>query len=65
MCFRKCDGNGFFLEGVFIEEEVLDWYRLSPSERFSESLKLWEIFVLLGWNYNPEPDTQSPFYFPE
>ena len=45
-----------------IEEEILDWYSLSPSERFIESLKLWEVFLLFGGDYDPEPDTQSPFY---
>jgi len=43
------------------EEEVLDWYSMSPVERFIESQKLWEVFVLLRGNYDPEPDTQSPF----
>ncbi|HDZ62771.1 MAG TPA: hypothetical protein ENH40_06475 [Nitrospirae bacterium] len=48
-----------------IEEEVLDWYRMSPVERFIESQKLWEVFVLFGGDYDPEPDTQSPFYISE
>jgi len=43
------------------EGEVLDWYKMSPAERFVESQKLWEVFVLLGGDYDPEPDTQSPF----
>ena len=51
-----------FIETSMIEEEVLDWYRMSPEERFVESQKLWEVFVLLGGNYDPEPDTQSPFH---
>ena len=45
-----------------IEAEVLDWYRMSPAERFIESQKLWEVFALLGGDYDPEPDTQSPFH---
>ncbi|MBW1798193.1 MAG: hypothetical protein JRJ21_07290 [Deltaproteobacteria bacterium] len=52
--------KNIFIENV--EEEVLDWYGMSPTERFVESQKLWEIFVLLGGNYDPEPDTQSPFH---
>ena len=44
-----------------IEQEILEWYCMSPAERFVESQKLWEFFVLLGGNYDPEPDTQSPF----
>lgn len=49
-------------ESTIIEEEVLDWYAMSPAERFVESLKLWEVFELLGGHYDPEPDTQSPFH---
>ena len=45
-----------------IEEEVSDWYSMSPAERFIESQKLWEVFVLFGGHYDPEPDTQSPFH---
>lgn len=54
-----------FFKDIFIEEEVLDWYRMSPAERFTESQKLWEVFVLLEGSYDPEPDSQSPFYSSE
>jgi hypothetical protein len=47
------------------EPEWLDWYRLTPQERWRESMKLWETFRLLGGSLDPEPDYQSPFYFPE
>jgi hypothetical protein len=49
-------------EETVIAEETMDWYRMSPAERFTESQKLWEVFILLKGNYEPEPDTQSPFY---
>lgn len=45
-----------------IEDETLEWYRMSPHERFEESQTLWEIFTILGGSYDPEPDTQSPFH---
>ncbi len=45
--------------------EVLDWYRMSPQERFDESQKLWEVFLAFGGSYDPEPDSQSPFFFEE
>lgn len=45
--------------------EWLDWYRLSPWERLSESQKMWPAFLALGGSLDPEPDTQSPFYDPE
>ncbi len=44
------------------EGEVRDWYARSPAERFVESQKLWEIFLLFGGDLEPEPDTQSPFH---
>lgn len=50
------------LEFASLDAEVLDWYTLSPAERFIESQKLWEVFILFGGNYDPEPDTQSPFH---
>ena len=49
-------------ESSMEELEVLDWYKMSPAERFVESQKLWEVFILLGGDYAPEPDTQSPFH---
>ena len=45
------------------EEETIAWYRLTPVERFQESLKLWEVYILLGGDLGPEPDSQSPFCF--
>lgn len=45
------------------EPEWLEWYRLTPQERWRESMKLWEIFRLFGGSSDPEPDSQSPFYF--
>jgi hypothetical protein len=59
--FVKMKNTLFSLMSIF-EEEVIDWYKMSPAERFIESQKLWEVFVLLGGNYDPEPDTQSPFH---
>ena len=54
--------NTSCIENFVEDAEVLDWYKMSPAERFVESLKLWEVFVLFGGNYDPEPDTQSPFH---
>ncbi len=54
--------NTSYLDTSTVEAEVLDWYEMSQAERFAESQKLWEVFVLLGGDYDPEPDTQSPFH---
>lgn len=53
------------LEKIFLNDETSDWYRLTPEERFEESQRLWEVFILLGGTLEPEPDSQSPFHFPE
>ena len=47
------------------EPEWLEWYALTPQERWNESMKLWENYLLLGGSLDPEPDTQSPFFDPE
>lgn len=43
-------------------EEWAEWYRLTPLERWRESEKLWQSYLLLGGSLDPEPDTQSPFF---
>ena len=42
--------------------EWADWYRLSPQERWHYSTLLWQEYIALGGNLDPEPDTQSPFF---
>lgn len=44
-----------------VEEEWQEWYRLTPAERWRETQKLWEFFLLSGGSLNSEPDSQSPF----
>ena len=48
-----------------VGEEWAEWYRLSPAERFSESMKLWDTYLALGGSLEPEPDTESPLFDPE
>jgi hypothetical protein len=45
-----------------VGEEWTEWYRMTPSERFRESMKLWDTWLALGGSLEPEPDTQSPFF---
>ena len=46
-----------------VEEEVLEWYRMSPQERWAESMRLWDTFYLLGGQLEPDVfDSQGPFY---
>jgi hypothetical protein len=42
-------------------DEWDEWRRLSPAERWRESLKLWDYYLAAGGSLDPEPDSQSPF----
>lgn len=42
-------------------EEWLEWYRLTPHERFAETSKLWALYLAFGGSLDPEPDSESPF----
>ena len=46
-------------------DEWHEWYRLTPMERWRESEKLWAQYLAQGGSLDPEPDSQSPFDFPE
>ena len=48
-----------------VGEEWAEWYRLTPVQRWLESEKLWQTYLALGGSLDPEPDSQSPFDFPE
>ena len=43
-------------------DEWLEWYLLTPQQRFEESQRLWSSFLALGGSCDPEPDHQSPFF---
>lgn len=47
------------------DPEVLEWWSMTPAQRFAESEKLWATFLALGGSLEPEPDWQSPFYDPQ
>ena len=44
-------------------DEEIEWLNLTPKERILETTKLWELYISLGGNLDPEPDPDSPFYF--
>lgn len=46
-----------------VGDEWMEWYRMTPAERLQASGQLWEVYLAMGGNLDPEPDTQSPFYF--
>lgn len=43
-------------------EETANWMRLSPRERWAESIRLAAWFDALGGTSDPDPDPASPFY---
>jgi hypothetical protein len=43
------------------EGEWVDWYKLTPLERWHESEKLLANYISIGGSLDPEPDSQSPF----
>jgi hypothetical protein len=45
-----------------LEAEWAEWYRLTPAQRWLESEKLWRSYLAMGGSFDPEPDTQSPFF---
>src|SRR5262249_19428310 len=47
------------------DPEVLEWWAMTPAQRFAESARLWATYSALGGSLEPEPDWQSPFYFAE
>ena len=51
-------------EEQFTEPEWLEWYALTPQQRWAESEKLWVHYMAIGGRLDPEPDTQSPFFDP-
>lgn len=44
------------------EGEWVEWYGLTPEERWTRSQALWPAFLALGGSLDPEPDTESPFF---
>jgi hypothetical protein len=45
-----------------VEDEWVEWYRLTPVQRWLETEKLWQTHLALGGLLDPEPDTQSPCF---
>ena len=45
-----------------VEAEWVEWYRLTPIQRWLESEKLWQTYLGFGGSLEAEPDTQSPFF---
>jgi hypothetical protein len=46
-----------------VGDEWMEWYRMTPAERWRASGQLWDVYVAMGGSLDPEPDTQSPFNF--
>ncbi|MCA9161417.1 MAG: hypothetical protein KDA62_00500, partial [Planctomycetales bacterium] len=53
--------NARLNEALDHEDSWLEWYRLTPQQRWAESMKLWQFYLQVGGSLDPEPDPQSPF----
>ena len=45
-------------------EETANWMRLTPQQRWAESIRLSAWFHPLGGTSDPDPDPSSPFHDP-
>jgi len=48
-----------------LDDEAREWILMTPVERYLESCRLWSTYLLLGGSLDPQPDSESPFDFPE
>ena len=48
-----------------VPDEWMEWYRLTPLQRWQASERLMVQYLAQGGVHDPEPDSQSPFNFPE
>ena len=46
-------------------EETADWMRLTPRQRWAETIRLAAWHHALGGTSDPDPDPSSPFYDPD
>jgi len=44
-----------------VEPEWVEWYHLTPTERWAASERMWPTYLDFGGTLDPEPDSQSPF----
>ena len=48
------------LEGL-VGDELAEWYRLTPVQRWLETGKLWQTYLALGGSLDPEHDKAKSF----
>ena len=46
-------------------EETAAWMRLTPAQRWAETVRLAAWYHTLGGTSDPDPDPSSPFYDPD
>jgi hypothetical protein len=59
--------DGVFSAWMFEElpDEWREWIALTPLERWRQSQLLFAQYLAQGGSLDPDPDPDSPFYFPE
>lgn len=50
------------IEDLLPEPDWLEWYALTPQQRWAAQDQLWAHYLAIGGSLDPEPDTQSPFF---
>ena len=55
--------RGMNFENYISEDD--EWIRLTPAQRYIETDKLWAIYLAWGGSLDPQPDSESPFDYPE
>jgi hypothetical protein len=48
-----------------IEPEWLEFYRMTPEQRWERSMELRAQYLVMGGTLEPDPDPQSPFWSAE
>jgi hypothetical protein len=48
-----------------VDPDWIEWYSMTPMERWEASQRLWADYVALGGSLDPDVDTQSPFWSEE
>jgi hypothetical protein len=59
---QRVDSGSMFED---LPDEWREWIALSPLERWRQSQQLFAQYLAQGGSLDPDPDPDSPFYFPE
>ena len=61
LCFLSAESEPMIDPEEYVGPEWAEWYRLTPEERWEESLKLWDTYLALGGSLDPRPRSSKSF----